>query len=133
MPRYPNLGFVAGYMFDTLFMDRLDSDIERLKRINFALSQTKQSTFKHDDSLLRPVEFLVISPSVDIREIVAKHVRRFPRSMRILLSGLGAMTKEGRPLTSYLLFDSNFARDLIELGYKDGVAQRAKLQELLEL
>ena len=132
-PRYPNLGFVAGYMFDTLFMDRLDSDIERLKRINFALSQSKQSTFKHDDSLLRPVEFLVISPSVDIREIVAKHVRRFPRSMRILLSGLGAMTKEGRPLTSYLLFDSNFARDLIELGYEDGYAQRAKLQELLEL
>ena len=132
-PRYPNLGSVAGYMFDTLFMDRLDSDIERLNRINFALSQTKQSTFTHNDALLRPVEFLVISPSVDIREIVANHVKRFPRSMRVLLSGLGAMTKEGRPLTSYLLFDSNFARDLIELGYKDGYAQREKLQELLEL
>ena len=130
---YPNLGFVAGYMFDTLFMDRLDSDIERLKRINFALSQTRQVTFKHNDSILRPVDFLVISPSVDIREIVARHVKRFPRSMRILLSGLGAMTKEGRPLTSYLLFDSNFARDLIELGYNDGYAQRDKLQELLEL
>ncbi len=130
---YPNLGFVAGYMFDTLFMDRLDSDIERLKRINFALSQAKQVTFKHNDSILRPVDFLVISPSVDIRDIVAKHVGRFPRSMRILLSGLGAMTKEGRPLTSYLLFDSNFARDLIELGYNDGYAQREKLQELLEL
>jgi len=132
-PKYPNLGFVAGYMFDTLFMDRLDSDIERLKRINFALSQTKQTSFQHNDSLLRPVDFLVISPSVDIREIVAKHVQRFPRSMRVLLSGLGAMTKEGRPLTSYLLFDSNFAQDLIELGYKDGYAQREKLQELLEL
>lgn len=131
--KYPNLGFVAGYMFDTLFMDRLDSDIERLNRINFALSQTKQVSFKHKDSVLRPVDFLVISPSVDIREIVAKHVSRFPRSMRVLLSGLGAMTKEGRPLTSYLLFDSNFARDLIELGYNDGYAQREKLQELLEL
>ena len=129
----PNLGFVAGYMFDTLFMDRLDSDIERLKRINFALSQSKHVTFKHNDSILRPVDFLVISPSVDIRDIVAKHIKRFPRSMRILLSGLGAMTKEGRPLTSYLLFDSNFARDLIELGYNDGYAQRDKLQELLEL
>ena len=132
-PKYPNLGSVAGYMFDTLFMDRLDSDIERLNRINFALSQTKQATFTHNDALLRPVEFLVISPSVDIREIVATHISRFPRSMRVLLSGLGAMTKEGRPLTSYLLFDSNFARDLIELGYKDGYAQRDKLQELLEL
>ena len=114
-------------------MDRLDSDIERLKRINFALSQSKHVTFKHNDSILRPVDFLVISPSVDIRDIVAKHIKRFPRSMRILLSGLGAMTKEGRPLTSYLLFDSNFARDLIELGYNDGYAQRDKLQELLEL
>jgi NTE family protein len=132
-PVYPNLGQIAGYMFDTLFIDRLDSDIERLDRINFALSKTRQSSFRHNDALLRPIEFLVISPSVDIRDIVAKHTRSFPRSMRVLLSGLGAMTKEGRPLTSYLLFDSAFARDLIELGYKDGYAQREKLQELLEL
>ncbi len=132
-PVYPNLGQIAGYMFDTLFIDRLDSDIERLNRINFALSQSRRSTFLHNDALLRPIEFLVISPSVDIRDIVAKHVRSFPRSMRVLLSGLGAMTKEGRPLTSYLLFDSAFARDLIELGYNDGYAQREKLQELLEL
>ncbi len=132
-PVYPNLGQIAGYMFDTLFIDRLDSDIERLNRINFALSESKRQSFQHDDALLRPIEFLVISPSVDIREIVAKHIKSFPRSMRILLSGLGAMTKEGRPLTSYLLFDAAFARDLIELGYQDGYAQRAKLQELLEL
>lgn len=132
-PVYPNLGQIAGYMFDTLFIDRLDSDIERLDRINFALSKTRQSSFRHNDALLRPIEFLVISPSVDIRELVAKHTKSFPRSMRVLLSGLGAMTKEGRPLTSYLLFDSAFARDLIELGYKDGYAQREKLQELLEL
>lgn len=132
-PVYPNLGQIAGYMFDTLFIDRLDADIERLDRINFALTKTRQSSFQHNDALLRPIEFLVISPSVDIRDIVAKHTRSFPRSMRVLLSGLGAMTKEGRPLTSYLLFDSAFARELIELGYQDGYAQRDKLQELLEL
>ncbi|OED38680.1 hypothetical protein AB833_18490 [Chromatiales bacterium (ex Bugula neritina AB1)] len=132
-PVYPNLGQIAGYMFDTLFIDRLDSDIERLNRINFALAESKRQSFQHDDALLRPIEFLVISPSVDIRQIVARHIKSFPRSMKILLSGLGAMTKEGRPLTSYLLFDSAFARDLIELGYNDGYAQRSKLQELLEL
>jgi len=132
-PVYPNLGMVAGYMFDTLFMDRLDSDIERLKRINFALTQSSKTSFTHNDSVLRPVDFLVISPSVDIRTIVSNHVHRFPRSIKIMLSGLGAMTKEGRPLTSYLLFDSNFARDLIELGYNDAQKQRDQLQELLEL
>jgi len=83
-PRYPNLGQIAGYMFDTLFMDRLDSDIERLNRINFALAQTKRQMFQHNNAKLRPIEFLVISPSVDIRNIVAKHVHAFPRSMRIL-------------------------------------------------
>jgi len=62
-PHYPNLGTVAGYMFDTLFMDRLDSDIERLNRINFALSQTKQSTFTHNDSLLRPPKKAGRSPA----------------------------------------------------------------------
>ena len=130
---YPTLGQITGYVFDTLFMDRLDSDIERLNRINFALSKTKRQTFRHGDSLLRPVEFLVISPSVDIRSIVARHVNAFPRTMKVMLSGIGAMAKEGRPLTSYLLFDSAFCRELIELGYKDGVAQHAQLQELLEL
>ncbi len=53
--------------------------------------------------------------------------------MRILLKTFGAMNKEGRPLTSYLLFDSGFARELIDLGYHDGLAQRDKLQELLGL
>ncbi len=132
-PRYPNLGQIAGYMFDTLFMDRLDSDIERLNRINFALAQTKRQMFQHNNAKLRPIEFLVISPSVDVRNIVAKHVHAFPRSMRILLKTFGAMNKEGRPLTSYLLFDSGFARELIDLGYHDGLAQRDKLQELLGL
>lgn len=132
-PRYPNLGQIAGYMFDTLFMDRLDSDIERLNRINFALAQTKRQMFRHNNATLRPIEFLVISPSVDIRSIVARHVDAFPRSMRVLLKTFGAMNKEGRPLTSYLLFDSGFARELIDLGYHDGLAQKDKLQELLGL
>jgi NTE family protein len=132
-PRYPNLGQIAGYMFDTLFMDRLDSDIERLNRINFALSQSKRQVFQHENSRLRPIEFLVISPSRDIRDIVQRHIHGFPRSMRLLLRTFGAMNKEGRPLTSYLLFDSGFARELIDLGYNDGLAQRDKLQELLNL
>ncbi len=132
-PQYPSLGQITGYVFDTLFMDRLDSDIERLNRINFALSKTRRDTFRHGNSLLRPVEFLVISPSRDIRSIVARHTSAFPRSMKILLSGIGAMAKEGRPLTSYLLFDSAFCRELIELGYEDGQREREKLQALLEL
>jgi len=118
---------------NTMVMDRLDSDIERLNRINFALAQTKRQMFQHNNAKLRPIEFLVISPSVDIRNIVAKHVHAFPRSMRILLKTFGAMNKEGRPLTSYLLFDAGFARELIELGYNDGLAQKDKLQELLGL
>jgi len=132
-PHYPSLGQIAGYVFDTLFMDRLDSDVERLNRINFALSKTRRQSFRHGGSILRPVEFLVISPSIDIRSIVARHIKAFPRTMKILLSGIGAMEKEGRPLTSYLLFHSEFCRELIELGYKDGQSQRDKLQELLEL
>src|SRR5690606_21446673 len=38
-PEYPSLGHLAGYMLDTLFMDGLFADLERLTRINLILAE----------------------------------------------------------------------------------------------
>jgi len=130
---YPTIGHVTGYMLDTLFMDRLDSDIERMNRVNHIIGETRCKNVEHEDTILRPIEFLMISPSKDIREISERHTKDFPRSVRLLLRSLGALSHEGRPLLSYLLFESPFCQELIELGYQDGLNARSEITELLEL
>lgn len=130
---YPTIGQITGYMLDTLFMDRLDSDIERMNRVNHVIGETRSKNVEHEDTTLRPIEFLMISPSKDVREISERHIKDFPRSVRLLLRSLGALSHESRPLLSYLLFESAFCQELIELGYQDGLNARNEITELLEL
>jgi len=130
---YPTIGQITGYMLDTLFMDRLDSDIERMNRVNHIIGETRSKYIEHEDTTLRPIEFLMISPSKDVREISERHIKDFPRSVRLLLRSLGALSHESRPLLSYLLFESALCQELIELGYQDGLNARSEITELLEL
>jgi len=130
---YPGIGQITGYMLDTLFMDSLDADIERMNRINHIVGDTRNNRIALADTVLKPIDFLTIAPSQDLRDIAERHASRFPRSVRLLLRGLGGLTPEGRPLVSYLLFEAAFCRELIELGYRDGLKVRAELMQLLDL
>jgi len=44
-----------------------------------------------------------------------------------LLRGLGATRRGGNTLTSYLLFEPEYCRALIALGYKDTMARRDEI------
>jgi NTE family protein len=102
-----------------------------MRRINHTISETREKRVEYKDSALRQIDYLVITPSTDVREIVARYVDNFPRSVRILLKGIGALTREGRPLMSYLMFDAPFCKELMELGYQDGLAAREQILRLL--
>ena len=128
---YPSFGQIAGYIFDNLFMDSLDADIERMQRINHTIAETKEKRVEFTDTALRQIEYLMISPSQDVREIVERYVGNFPLSVRILLMGIGAMAREGRPLMSYLMFDAPYCKELIDLGYRDAMASRDQILHLL--
>jgi NTE family protein len=126
--RYPSLGEIGGYLLDVIFMDYLNNDLSRLRRINRTLEHIP--TEQRKATRLRQVDALLIQPSQDLREIANLHLHRIPASVRTLLRGIGAWGP-GR-LPSYLLFEAEFCRELIELGYRDGIAARARVEELME-
>ncbi len=132
MIAHPNLGSIAGYVLDALFMDGLSADLERLTRINLILERVPGGGIADGASALRFIDVFVMLPSQDIREIALRHFHEMPRPVRLLMHGLGALNYGGRQLISYLLFESGYTSELIKLGYEDGLAREDELRAFMK-
>ncbi len=130
-PERPSLGQIAGYMLDTIFMDGLYTDLERVTRINQLLEQVRTPGLPSELQHLRRVETLLILPSQNIRELAAEHARSLPLPVRLLLRGVGASAHGEGQLLSYLLFEKSFTRALIRMGHDDAMARRDQIEALL--
>ena len=126
---YPSLAHVAGYVLDSIFLDSLDTDLERLQRINKTV--TKIPPEKRTESTLKPVDVLVIAPSEDIQSIAARYISELPLALRILLKGVGALNKSGANFVSYLLFEKGYCRELIDMGYRDTMNRKEEVLSFL--
>jgi NTE family protein len=129
---YPSMGRIAGYVLDALFMDGLSQDLERLTRVNLILDNIPGRKLETPAAQLRYIDALIMLPSRDIREIAIRHVHEMPRPVQLLMSGLGALNYGGRQLVSYLLFEQGYTRELIKLGYEDGLARREQIRDFME-
>jgi len=128
---YPSLAQIAGHALNSIFLDSLEVDIERLQRINKTIRMIPPAERSKNSMELREVDVLVISPSEDIDRIAAQYLHELPRSIRFLLRGVGATRARGATLTSYLLFEQAYCRALIALGYKDTMAKRDEVLKFL--
>ena len=127
----PSFALLAGYMLDTLFMDGLYADLEQATRINVIMEQLQGKFLEGPVADLRPISTLIIVPKEDIREVAERHVDELPRAVRLLLGRLGAMDRGGLQLISYLLFESGFTRELIEMGFRDALDMEEDLRAFL--
>ena len=118
----PTPGEVFGYMLDTLFTDQIYSDLEQLERMNDLVRCAPETTRGE-----RTIETLMMAPSVDPREIAARHVSQMPGGLRALLRVIGGRDESGVQLASYLMFEARYTRALIELGYHDAMQARSAL------
>lgn len=135
---FPGPLFLLGKALNAILLDRIDSDIDRLERINRILDAGSRrfgpgfvdaiNQELGDDPYrgMRPMRAVLIRASQDIGHISAEYVRSptfakratgvTGRVLRRLAEGEG---KSEADLLSYLLFDGEFAGRLIELGRAD--------------
>lgn len=128
---YPSPAQIAGHIFSSIFLDSLDADLERLARINTTLEAIPPAQRQELGIRLREVETLVVSPSEDLGEIAERHAHHLPRMLRFFLRGIGATSRGGASLVSYLLFEKSYCQELISLGYADAMRQKEALTDFL--
>ncbi len=128
---YPSLAQIAGHALNSIFLDSLEVDLERLQRINRTIETIPQEILGRTQYPLRRVDFRVIRPSEDLEKIAAAHAQELPRTMRMLLGTVGGLRSNATTLLSYLLFERSYCRALIRLGYQDAMARKEDLSAFL--
>lgn len=128
---YPSLAHIAGHALNSIFLDSMEVDLERLQRINRTVSMMPEEA--REAINLRHVDVLVIAPSQPIDYVAERYIARLPWPIRLLLRAIGAMRHSGANLVSYLLFDKGYCRALIELGYQDAMQRREELLAFLDV
>lgn len=148
---FPSALFMLGKVLNVLLLEKVEADIERVERINqilaagarefgpdfaerLAVGMRKEKPIAYDR-----VETLLIRPSQDIGRIAFDTVRRTGLSR---YSGIvarmirwGVTTDNSRQesdLASYLLFDPDYCKQLIDLGYQDAASRHAELMALFD-
>ena len=129
---YPSLAQIAGHILDSIFLDSMEADLERLERINKTIDIIPSRRLRKSDSPLRKASAFVIAPSINLGELAQEYMYELPRTLRYMLKGIGGMRRHGSGLTSYLLFEKGYCRHLIRLGYEDALQEQDKLVAFLK-
>lgn len=126
----PSIAQVMGQLVNSAFIDSLAEDMDMLQRFNafaYFLDDVQLEQLK-----VKPVDFLMISPSVRFDELAGEYAKYLPHSMRTLLRMTGGnLNGGGSNLASYILFEKEYCRELIACGYKDAMAQKDEIERFL--
>jgi NTE family protein len=140
--------FLLGKTLNALLLDRVDTDLARLRSINDILEagcrrygddfveQINEALGHAKGRGMRPMRSLLVRASLDIGRMATEYVssETFARRVggaagRLLRLIAERDSPDESDLLSYLLFDGEFARQLVELGHADARALHDELCE----
>lgn len=145
---FPSPFFLLGKTLNALMLDRIDNDMSRLSRItDFLDAGTRVYGPGFVDAIgaelrattgraMRPIRAVLIRASQNISQLAAEFVRApsFAGRATGMVGTLFRRLAEAREsdLLSYMLFDGEFARTLIDIGRADARARHDELCALFE-
>ncbi|HZR84120.1 MAG TPA: patatin-like phospholipase family protein [Candidatus Binatia bacterium] len=153
--RKPPLAQIFGVFLNAIFLDHLDTDLDHLKRMNELIYHYGTMSYGPADAVavgpagtsglapgpnggapiisepMRIVLPFAINPSQDLAEVAHGFSSRMPRMVRFAMEGLGSSKAESADLLSYLLFDSQYTRALIDIGYRDASEHADRIEAFL--
>lgn len=127
-PVAPTFGQVVAQVFNGMFLDTLDYDIDRLRLINQLVELIPPEKMAESGLDLCPVSLLEISPSEPIDELASEYMSAMPLILRKLAGATDRSYASGGSLASYLLFDHRFCTALIKLGYQDAQSHAKQIE-----
>jgi NTE family protein len=122
---------VLGVVFDVIFLDHLDTDIEHLERLNQLLKHDQINQPDIEGTQMRPLKTFIIAPSVHLSDVAKQHQKEMPALIHYFLSSLGRDAASCSDLMSYLLFTPRYTRELIEIGYHDASTRIDEIEDFL--
>jgi len=136
--RRPPLAQVCGVFLNAIFLDHLDTDLDHLKRMNELIDESSAVAHatisvlgKTVNEPMRLVTPLALNPSEDLAIVAKSFEHRMPRLVRAMMDGLGTPNAQSADLMSYLLFDREYTRTLVDIGYHDASARIAEIESFL--
>jgi NTE family protein len=124
---YPPPAQVAGVLYNAIFLDQLDADAYQLQQINRLIAGLAETS--RDG--LRPIDLLLLRPSVDLGRLANEYEPELPRAFRFLTRGLGTRETRSNDMLSLVMFQSDYVRRLIELGEEDAATRIAEIRQFL--
>lgn len=133
---YPGIAFLLGKVLNAFLLDRVSADFYELERVNRMIDdgvaiygdsfveRMNERAEAEGRPLRHRVHALLVHPSEDIGRLASAHLSqhraRFGKLLgRTLLRLLDLGEGAEADLVSYLLFDGDFARQLMDLGERD--------------
>ena len=151
----PSLGQIVGKVMNSFFLDRLQYDVEQLRRINRIIEwsekvygkdylekinhRLKEQGIKGDiaNRGLKKMKVFQIFPSRDVSELFSecyedtRKKEYFTTFEKMLFRLFDVDPGAGVDTLSYLAFMPNYIHQLLELGFHDAEAHREEIIEFL--
>ena len=125
---YPPPAQVLGVLYNAVFLDMIDQDILRLKKVNRVLRRLPADAREG----MRIVDIFVMRPSQDLGRMAGEFEVQLPLLFRYLTRGLGTRDTSSPDILSLVLFQKDYLRKLVALGEADADAQADAIAAFLD-